>query len=200
MRVSVTDLDALRYFKQSEYGDLEQLLAQLRGKAEPSEAMKVGRAFHGALERMPAGAFETTQSEGYTFYFDEIEADLWLPDVREIKAECEYLIRGVNVTLVGKVDAVDGLIVCDHKLTARYDADRYFDSIQWRAYLSMFMAKKFVYNVFIANVNGLDVYVRDFQQLPLYSYPTIDQDVHRALVDFVEFCKQYLPERITNGN
>lgn len=39
-------------------------------------------------------------------------------------------------------------MVIDHKLTSRYDPERYFNSWQWRAYLTITGKDKFRYQVF----------------------------------------------------
>lgn len=196
VRISVTELDQYRYFLDSDYSDFEQYKKQVLGQQEQTEPMKVGHAFAKLRERMGAGEHTEMMSEGYTFYFD-LEYEIDLMPAREIKEEKTLLINGTEVTLVGKVDSVAGLVVYDDKFTENYDPDRYFDSQQWRAYLAMFGAKKFIYNIFIGKIKGLDVYINDFNRLPLFSYPGIADDVVRALDEYVDFLKRYAPERIT---
>jgi hypothetical protein len=69
------------------------------------------------------------------------------------------------------IDGSDGAIY-DHKLTERFDAERYADSYQWRCYLLMFGARKFVYNVFEGREGNAanEWVIHGFQQFPLYAY------------------------------
>lgn len=195
MRVSVSDIDQLRYYRQTEDMPLEDLLARLRREIPPTRQMLAGTAFHDLLEH--SGDVELTHCErnGFRFSFD-MERELVLPEVREIKAEKIYRMHGIDVTLVGKVDAIDGVTVYDHKLTSRYDAERYANSFQWRCYLDIFKCSRFVYNVFVAKDEGQFFRVRDFETLPLYAYPGMADDVRSELAAFVEFAMTHLPEKL----
>lgn len=194
MRISVTELDQLAYFRNSDM-ELSELLARLRRETPPTEAMAAGTAFHTILENAGECELDEVTQDGFTFRF-ELEAELSLPRIRELKLEKPYFIDGIEVTLVGKVDALNGKTVYDHKTTSRFDAEKYMDAIQWRAYLDMFGADRFIYNVFeVADKQGVRV-VRDFHPLTFYRYPSLPQDVFEALSDFVGFARQHLPERL----
>lgn len=194
LRVSATDLDQLRYFRSSDM-ELSDLLARLRRETEPTEAMAAGIAFHTILENADVGELTEVTQDGYTFRFD-LDAEIALPRIRELKLEKVYRVDGIDVTLVGKVDALSGLTVYDHKTTSRFDAENYADAIQWRAYLDMFGARKFIYNVFeVAEKDGIRI-VRDFHELPLYHYPALHSDVMESLSDFVGFAREHLSERL----
>lgn len=194
LRVSVTDLDQLRYFRSSDM-ELAELLARLRKEAPPSEAMLAGTAFHTILENAGLGELTEVAQDGFTFRFD-LDAEIALPRIRELKLEKVYMIDGVTVTLVGKVDALEGLTVYDHKTTSRFDAETYADAIQWRAYLDMFGANRFVYNVFETTQKDDVRIVKDFHPLTFYRYPMLSADVLAALTDFVGFAREFLPERM----
>src|SRR5690606_28161709 len=88
--------------------------------------------------------------DGFTFSFDT-DAEIDLPPLREMKATMQIDIGGTLVTLVGKVDAIHGKRIDDHKFTAKFDPDRYLDSYQWRVYLEIFGADVFRWNIFEAN-------------------------------------------------
>lgn len=195
MRVSATELDALRYYRDSEDAELEPLLAQLRRTLPPTEPMLAGRAFHKALELAVPGEVGVLEAEGYRF---EIAADVEidLPDVRELKATREYLIDGEPVTLVGMVDAIHGRRVDDHKTTSRFDAERFLTGLQWRVYLEVFGADEFRWNVFEWRDVDPKVYiVHAFHSLTAYRYPGMGVDVERELALFVDFARKHLPER-----
>ena len=148
IRLSVSDLETFRYWKDNDE-PVEALIAQLRGQAEPSHEMQASRAFHQLLETIEPGAEidRMQHPDGWLFEFD-LDCDLFVPKVRELKAEVPWKTPSGPVTLVGKVDHMSGLTVADYKLSERFEAERYTDSFQWRAYLAMFKCRRFVYHVF----------------------------------------------------
>lgn len=201
LRVSATDIDALRFFLNPPIPEMEieldELLRRLRREEPPSPAMLAGTALHKALELASAGEHKGFAVDGYLFSF-EIDADLDLPAIREMKETREYLIDGCAVTLVGKVDGIHGKRVDDHKLTERYDAEKYMTSYQWRIYLEVFGADEFRWNIFEGkeSFEGSKNYlIRAVHSLHMHRYPGIGEDVERELHRFVSFARDHLPER-----
>lgn len=198
LRVSASDIDAFRYFMADDDAELAPLLAQLRRETPQTEPMQVGTALHAALEACHAGEHGELSANGYTFEFAAtVEIDL--PEIREIKATRDYEIDGCLVTLVGKVDAIHGRRVDDHKYTSRYDAERFLGSYQWRVYLDVFGADEFRWNVFEGRQSTTDptrYTIFNAHQLKMHRYPNMGDDIQRALLAFVEFARQHLPERI----
>lgn len=195
MRVSVTDLESYRYYLASEDMTLDDILRRLRREEPPSPNMLAGTAFHKLLEDAPVtlleSGIETAEVDDFRFRFD-LDAELALPDIREIKAAEEYDVNGLPVTLVGKVDALSGIRVDDHKLTGRFDAEKYTDSVQWRAYLMLFKAHRFTYNVFTGAPDKDGVWViRAFDQLDLYRYGDMEKEVMALLADYVAFAAKH---------
>jgi hypothetical protein len=199
IRISASDIDALHYYLNDEDGDLAGLLARLRRESPPTDAMLAGTALHTALENGTEGDFSELSADGYTFEL-RINDELDLPAVREIKSTRDYEIDGVTVTLVGKVDAILGKRVDDHKLTSRFDAERFLNSMQWRAYLEVFDANEFRWNVFEGRPESADpkrYVINGFHPLRMHRYPGMGEDLERAIARFVEFARVHLPERFT---
>lgn len=195
LRVSATDIDALRRFYDEEDADLADLVRQLRHLMPSTEAMEAGTALHAALEHAPAGDHKGFERDGFLFSFDT-DAEIDLPAIREMKATRDYLVDDVVVTLVGKVDCLHGKRIDDHKFTARFDADRYMDSYQWRVYLEVFGADLFRWNIFEALESTPKHYlIRNVHKLEMHRYPGIAEDVERAVRAFVVFARDHLPER-----
>jgi hypothetical protein len=205
IRVSVTDLDAFRYFRENEHVELENFLAQMRRQSEPTEAMLAGTALHKALELAQTGEFDALEADGYRF---EIAADasISLPDIREMKATKEYRIGDCIVTLVGKVDAALGPTIYDHKFTSRYDPDRFLSGYQWRAYLDIFEANHFVWNIFEGRakssrdkgevIEGVSEYVvTRFHVLGADRYPEMHRDLVNEIAAFVDMARVHLLEK-----
>lgn len=201
LRVSATDIDALRFFLNPPIPEMEieldELLRRLRREEPPSPAMLAGTALHKALELASSGEHKGFAVDGYLFSF-EIDADLDLPAIREMKNTRDYFIDGCAVTLVGKVDGIHGKRVDDHKLTERYDAEKYMTSYQWRIYLEVFGADEFRWNIFEGkeSFEGSKNYlIRAVHSLHMHRYPGIGEDVERELHRFVSFARDHLPER-----
>jgi len=200
MRVSVSDLDTYRRYKQTEDVTLEQCLAQLRRETPPSPAMVAGRALHSILEHAAYGDEAVTiKGGGFQFNF-ACDVDLAVPIVRELKGEIQIDTPSGPVTLVGIVDAMD-TAVHDYKLTGRFDAERLVDSYQWRCYLLMFGANRFLYRVFVGQEQsagtGFDGEqfsewtIREYHELPVYRYPGMEEDVRREVAEFAAFRQRY---------
>jgi hypothetical protein len=196
LRVSSTDLDAFRRFREDEGADLGLFLAQLRRRVPPTPAMIAGTALHAALEQCLPGSYGVLAARGHTFTF-EAEGEIDLPEVREMKATRDYEIDGLTVTLVGKVDAMRGTRIDDHKLTGRFDPERYLASVQWRAYLEIFDADEFRWNVFEGRpVAERSWTITGIHALSARRYPGMADDLRRELAAFTAFARMHLPERV----
>jgi hypothetical protein len=208
IRLSVTELETLRYWKDRDDRDLADLLADLRKESPPSPQMAAGRAFAKFFETTPIGYAGTEcEIDGWRFSW-ELDVEVEIPDARELKGELHMDTPSGPVTLVGMVDGLDGRWVHDQKLTEQWEAEKYIDSLQWRAYLVMFEATAFVYDVFVGRykrdkdrqiVPG-QVTVTDYHRMPFYTYPGIERDVQLAVNELAAIVARHLPERVVaNG-
>ena len=199
MRISVTDLDQLSYYRGSEMG-LSDLLARLRREDPPSPEMAAGTAFHHVLEHAQVGdALDEFEHDGVRFAF-MCDEEITLPPVRELFGSKVYRVDGFDVELRGKVDGLDGKMVWDHKLTNRFDVDRYANAWQWRAYLSIFECDHFRYSLFIRGKARGDgpIPIKEFHAVDFYRYPAMDSDLAGAIREFVNFARVHLPEKFEN--
>jgi hypothetical protein len=207
IRLSVSDLETWRYWKANEDATLEDLIARLTKKEPPTPQMAAGAAFAKLMEHAKHGSeLDAAKIDGWEFVF-ALEGSIALPPVRELKAEVVFETPAGPVTLVGKVDGIDGKIH-DQKLTEDFDAERYLDSLQWRAYCVMFGAREFVYDVFRAKYErgrgytdsdgeyvrgeptGL-VTVLEYHPVTFYAYPDIRADIERAVAELAEVVVTY---------
>lgn len=195
IRLSVTDLDSYLYWLSAEDMEFDALLRRLRGEEPPTPSMLAGRAFHTLLEHAEPGELQSPTIDGFQFVF-ALDAELALSPIRELKAEEIFDTTVGPVTLVGKVDGLAGLTVRDYKLTERFDIERYADSYQWRAYLTMFGASRFVYDVFQGRFDGNRVTIYDYQQFPLAAYPAMRADVTRLVGGLAEIVAAHVPQKI----
>lgn len=194
MRVSVSDLDQLIWFRRIEDMTLEQLVSRLRREEPPNRAMLMGTAWHEILEEPPEDELVAVERDGFTFLI-ECDAEITLPQMRELKATKTYRVNGIDVTLVGKVDGIAGNMVTDHKLTARPNVESYAESYQWRAYLDIFDADTFEYVIYHAADKGEQVIIKDVSPFRFYRYPNMRDDLMVGIREFVEFASEHLPEK-----
>lgn len=197
IRLAVTDVDGYLYWRDSDDG-LDALIARLRKQEAPTTQMLAGRAFHKIFENTDEGDILSKEVDGFTFKFDFRGEDVLIahPVIRELKAETVFQTNVGPVTLVGKVDALNGTTVHDYKLTERFDAERYADSFQWRAYLSMFSASSFVYDVFQARYDDDQITVYDYHRMKFHAYPGMREHVRREVSALAEIVAKHVPEKV----
>lgn len=167
---------------------LGDFLKQVRYRAKPSPIMTASKALHKFLEHANESELLHAEQDGERFYF-HCDIALNLPQTRELKAEVLIPTRYGEVELVGKVDAIDGA-VHDFKLSERFDAERYAHSLQWRAYLSMFGAQKFVYHVFEGRQEKGGLWcIYTYHDLTFWGYPAMAEDVRQEVEALAGFLK-----------
>lgn len=201
MRVSVSNLDQFRRYRSDEDYPLHVLLRQLRREEPPTLAMQAGTALHGILETAGDAELGAVVRDGFSFMFD-LDAEIVLAPFREIAGTRSYMVDGAPVTLSARVDGFHGTAIEDHKFTTHFDGERYGESFQWRAYLSIFNAERFTYNAFVGKVGEepdeagiVPVDVVDFHRITFYRYPELEEDLLRELALYVEFAKVHLQDR-----
>lgn len=203
IRLRVTDLDAWVGYVEPERDEFEvsteQFLAHMRRQAPETEAMRIGRAFHRLLERAQPGDEIDTDCTGVAVdgfrFFCGPDLVLEVPQIREQATELVYSTPSGLVLLRGQVDGREGLEVTDYKLTlGTFDAERYADSLQWRAYLDMTGAKRFRYVVFGAKAQGPNVWLHEVHELAFWSYPDMHGDVRGRVGELAAFVSTHLPE------
>lgn len=199
IRLRVSDLDSWIRFVEPAMPEfevsLEDFLAQMRRESIPSEDMRCGQAFHTMLEKATSGDyFDGEEVEGFTFSFGG-NFEVAIPAEREAMIEKVYETKFGPVLLRGKFDGRDSGIVTDYKLTtSTFDAERYAESLQWRAYLDMTGDRQFRYLVFQAKRRDRDVWVHDVHPLTFWAYPQMSSDVAKRVEELAEFVSLHLPD------
>jgi hypothetical protein len=181
---SVSNLDTYRWWKAEEDLGLDWLLIRLRGEEE-TEAMRLGQAFHAALE-LADGTADTLIYDGVQFDIN-CDCEITVPTVREMPIEKMY----GNLIVRGRVDGLVGSEVIDYKTTERFDADRLMEGYQWRFYLDMLKADSFCWKVFVLRPFGLGYEVREFHTLRQKRYPGMSQDCADLAADFERFAIEH---------
>lgn len=205
IRVTATMLEAFRRFKESEYVTYDDLVVTLRGQVEPNIAMQVGTAVHKLMEttvvqdHIPDSAvYQCVKQDGFTFALDSvIRAASWVDSehLREVEGDKLYIIDSEPVYLRCRADVVYGSMVADYKVTMSAINDSklqsYEDSMQWKAYLAVFAAQYFIFNVQRWDVvEGLYTYLGS-EYVHCDRYVGLEGDVQRAVVELYQFCKEH---------
>lgn len=205
--IHVSELETVRYWRDREDTTMDMLIADLRKGKAPTPQMQAGKAFAKLMEHaeqyqvadpLNGDGIHTATVDGWTFAF-QVNGELPLPPVRELQAEMLFQTPQGPVTLVGHCDSLEGITVRDQKLTEKWDAERYVDSLQWRAYLVMFDAAWFVYDVFVGRYDSKgapSVTITEYHPTPFYWYPGIRTDVQRAVDELAGIFARHLPARL----
>lgn len=147
MNTTISKIDTFRMWSDNEDLDFAWLVAQFRKEEKPTEQQLAGLALHRALEAVGEEETEALVVEGYIFEFLK-DFSLELGPFRECPVTKDY----GELTLHGRVDHIDGLVLTDYKSTDRFDhqdADRLMAGYQWRYYLDMTGSHTFRWKVFV---------------------------------------------------
>lgn len=201
IRLSVTWLDQYAYFKQSEDMTEQELAERLFGPYQPTPEMQAGTALHAILENASEhddlSDLLSAGRDGWRYILSEsISGEVQLGLSREEK-HVITIMPGVN--LVGKIDAITATEVIDHKLTGSFDPERYMESFQWKAYLTMLNRERFAYQVFERDKieqdeNGYVVRIKDYHRLTMSRYPGIGNEVRDICRELAEFFEKWRPQ------
>lgn len=193
-RASVSNLEAFRCWENDEALELGWLLQRILGPFEQTSAMKAGEAFHKAMETF-RGETEQVASGKYRF---DIDCDILLiqPDATELPISRRY----GDLIVSGRVDAIFGATVYDHKATEYFDADRLLEGYQWRFYLDILELDRFVWNVFVMRetADPFHYVITDFHPLEQKRYPSLASDCERLAKRYLHFAGQHLPQKAVN--
>ena len=194
MLARVSSVESFRRWRQDDEATAADLVARLTD-FQPTEPMLAGTAFHAALEVAKPGDYDRLEANGYTFILPD--SAIALPDIRELRTEKVY----GPLTVTGKLDALYGKRVEDHKTTASFHPDGYLEGCQWRFYLDMFEADVFRWNVFVITPDPKlekTYNVKPPQLLEQCRYPGLHDDCMDLARDFHEFAAQFMPDYIPN--
>ncbi len=182
MRISVTSVEQYRLVVTTDWCEESQLIASLRGERKPTREMEVGTAFHAAVAGLPY--------RGCTFAAGDLAAARKHvgPGVREVKTTLDV----GDVKLVGMADLVFGNFIHDYKcrFSGVANARDYELSLQWRAYLWMFGAKRFTYDCFsFADPKpDSDLYtLKEIISFRFWAYPDLERDCTAWVRRFVDW-------------
>lgn len=187
---------------------------------EATNFMRYGTAFHKILEtpekylrkdaqpiRLPKRGVtyepqDVYKADGIAFLATDVEQAMQhvLPSaLREFRAHKPYLLKtGETVHVTGKVDQIWGNEIIEYKTKwGEFDIASYYDSIQWRIYLSLFEVEAVSYKVFVMKERDRMSPFADHPALDLVgihpftfnAYEGLEADIMETINAFVEWAK-----------
>lgn len=190
----VTDLEQWRWYNLMEAKTKEDLVGSLLRTEPPNDKMMMGTAWHSILEN-PPDVIDEVEKDGFVFKV-ECDGEIFLPQVREIRATKDYVVDDCVVTLTGGCDGITAYEVGDHKLTFRPNPENYLESYQWRAYLDIYDADVFKYFIYHGVQKGKTVSIKDFSTMKMYRYPNMFEDIMVGVRGLLGFVNDHVPELI----
>ncbi|HKA75325.1 MAG TPA: hypothetical protein VKE26_26215 [Xanthobacteraceae bacterium] len=192
LRISATTLEAYRLYVEQDWMEEAALIQTIKREVVPTEAMRLGTAFHSVLEapeqfRVPFGYL----CDGLHFPDATMREPLSLIDPRgTFEVKSMTLIDGH--TIVARADQIVGSHIYEHKTTTgSYDADKYLDSCQWRVEAALFQPGAITYRTFLLEEpKDQIVGLRGIEQLTVYPYPALLSDVRDLVRRFVAYVTQ----------
>lgn len=184
----VSHLAAFARWREDEDSDFGWLINQIL-HSEQTELMAKGTAFHKALELSTEGDYDQISVDGYTFHFTG-SFELYIPPMREWRRERNY--GGIIVS--GQCDAILGNTIYDHKSTERFDAEKYLSGWQYRFYLDIFNAQRFIWNVWEMNEmkDPKHYNVHSLHRLEQFRYAGMEEECRELAQDFKEFAHKWI--------
>ena len=198
MRISATVLESYRRWQAMEDGEQadqaeQELQAYIRGEFVPTAAITIGKAYHAILEKPQRSLFGNYKMDGCIFERSCIEnmLDLIPPGLHEVKTTRELLVPGTGiVTLVAKCDHIVGSQISEFKTTlGTFKAKKYMDSVQWKVMVLLFEASLVTYYVACLRDGEDGFELRSLEQLNVWPYPVLEQDVRALLKEFCGYVK-----------
>lgn len=197
LRIATTTLTSFDYFLKSEM-TTEDYIQNLFAGFVPTPAMEVGTAYHRLIEK---GVEEENKIFVNSGRFLTVKPEIMKPAlqyrdqhpnmVHEVKATKQY----GNVTVVAKVDGLEGYEIEEHKTTGYFRPEAYINSYQPKFYLDVFEADACHFNVFefaplsgataeamARGINNVNTY-----RLTVERYDNLQRDCFALVQDFVTF-------------
>jgi len=205
-KINTTLLESFRRFCVNDYENYDtesQLIESLTGKFEGNDKTDIGSAIHAIVEHGGVGAinkFYDLSEYGVKLSTEQIliiinhanNLGVFTPEIRLAK---EFETRFGNVQIVGKTDQLQGVVLRDTKVTFKpRDYAYYYDSMQWKIYLSIFGLDRFAYDVF--EVQGYDesmgkdiskCTIKQYEPFEMLRYENMETEISNLINSFCEW-------------
>ena len=204
-QVRVSTIESFRRFRDNvtETFDTEEaLIAKIKGEFHGNFKTQIGTAFHYLIEHhfMSTIQYDEFVKMGVEFSAKQKEIAFAhsfniSPFIPEVRHEKVYKVGKYTLSVTGCTDVLQGNTLRDTKCKfSPPSLTDYYDSYQWRLYLSIFGLNRFIYDIFefvgykdemCRNVSNLALN----QQAPFecISYENMETDINTLILDFCEW-------------
>lgn len=201
--IRVTTLESFRRFRDNvteTYDTEEKLIEHIKGEFKGNCKTEIGSAFHYLIETGCEKQSEITKQFKVTFNHNHFQIALShrsyiLPFVPEIRKNKVFDTGKYKVEISGCTDVLQGNTLRDTK--CKFSAPTYMDyynSFQWRIYLSIFGLDRFLYDIF-EFIGYKDEIVKDVSNLILKQhepfecirYEKMESEIITLINDFMEW-------------
>ena len=188
MRISTTTLESFRLYRTGDWMSFDEMVASATGTVQWTEKMLIGSAIEAAVNEVAFDHDIPLDSAGVRM------VKTLLPAMRTPQVKIVGEVAGHD--LVGVADYLVGNEVRDLKCTHRaIDPERYAHSLQWQAYLILFEADKFWYDVAHVSQNRDGIWiVKDVQSFSLRPYPAMPANLERWIREYADWYKEHISE------
>ena len=205
-KVSVTLLETFRRFRDgaSEWDTEQKVIDSLTETFQGNDYTNIGSACHFIIEN--AGNGTTVLKEPFFKMFGTTLSDTQIdllcahanelkPFVPEVKLTRKYNTKIGIISLTGVCDILKGNYIRDTK--CKFSAPKlieYYNSCQWKFYLSIFGLERFYYDIFEfvgykveigRDVSGLQLVKHD--PFECFAYSNMESDLQTIVDDFIEW-------------
>lgn len=201
--IRVTTLESFRRFRDNvteTYDTEEKLIEHIKGEFKGNCKTEIGSAFHFIIEEKNAFRNDIFDKYGVYFNYDQIAVGVrhalsiepFVPEIRKNKV---FDTGKYKVEISGCTDVLQGNTLRDTK--CKFSAPTYMDyynSFQWRIYLSIFGLDRFLYDIF-EFVGYKDEMVKDVSSLVLKQhepfecvrYEKMESEIITLINDFMDW-------------
>lgn len=203
--IRVTTLESFRRFRDNvteTYDTEEKLIEHIKGEFKGNCKTEIGSAFHWLIEHRVITANDIPSFTKFGVYFSPTHQDMAYnhsvnisPFVPEIRKNKVFDTGKYKVEISGCTDVLQGNTLRDTK--CKFSAPTYMDyynSFQWRIYLSIFGLDRFLYDIF-EFIGYKDEMVKDVSSLTLKQhepfecirYEKMEAEIITLINDFMEW-------------
>lgn len=204
-QVRVSTLESFRRFRDNvtdTFDTEEALIAKIKGEFHGNFKTQIGTAFHYLIEHhfMSTIQYDEFLKMGVDFSTEQKQIAYnhsfnLVPFIPEVRHEKVYKVGKYTLSVTGCTDVLQGNTLRDTKCKfSPPSLTDYYDSYQWRLYLSIFGLNRFIYDIFEfvgykdemgRNVSNLALK----QQAPFecISYENMETDINTLILEFCEW-------------
>jgi len=205
MILRVTNLEKFRRFRDgvSSFDTEQSVIDTLTGTFIGNNKTIIGSAFHSIIEHSEDIRMLKSDMSGHVEFNEEqikiavlhsLKLQPFIPEIRQNK---DYETNYGIVTMSGAIDVLQGNQIRDTKV--KFSSPLYldyYDSFQWRIYLSIFGLDRFYYDIFeligYKDEMMVDVSKCEIKQHEPYEclrYKNLETDIIELLNEFLEWVK-----------